>query len=94
MAKGKKKPASTPKVKKVEPILKDEAVEVKKVVLKKEDKPKKEKKKATKKVTKHTFPEKEECKHLHTKRTIDRRLRVMYVCTNPVCKKIVSFGGR
>jgi len=91
MAKGKSKPASKPKVVKAEPLpKKEEAIKVKK----KEPAKKVEKKVETKvkKVTKHSFPDKQKCKHLKTKRTIDRRLRVMFVCVE--CKKVVRFGGR
>ena len=97
MAKKGKKPTSKPKakakVKKVEPILKDEAVEVKKTAPKKvkaknEVKPKVEKKAEPKKKD-YVFPI---CDHKETKRTLGARNRVMHICTG--CGKIVRIGGR
>lgn len=106
MAKGKKKPASEPKVKKTEPILKDEAIpvedtqapkeeEVIEEIIVKAEKPKKKKEKKAKKEEKkslHSFPEKENCKHTNTKRTLGRGSRVLHVCTE--CGAMVRFGGR
>ena len=110
MAKGKKTPASEPKAKKAEPtskkVAKKKIEPVEKVkVAPKVEKPKKEKKAKVLKVvkappsnpntpSKYAFPTKEECKHKETKRFLDRRLRVMHVCTNPACKKIIKFGSR
>jgi len=52
------------------------------------------KKKAEKKpkVSKHSFPTKETCKHKTTKRTLGRNSRVMHICTQ--CGTTVRFGGR
>ena len=101
MAKGKLKPSSKPKAKKAEPT-------PKKVAEKKEVKVKvKVEKKVKKKVepvmvsqnrasvaSRYSFPSAKDCQHTTTKRTIDRRMRAMHVCTNPNCKKVVRHGAR
>lgn len=101
MAKGKTKPASKPKAKKAEPTPKKVA-EKKEVEVKVKVKKKVEKKvepvvvsqKRASVAKRYAFPSIEDCKHTTTKRTIDRRMRAMRVCTNPNCRKIVKFGAR
>lgn len=87
MAKEDKKPASTPKGKKAEPVAK----KVAKAKVKKEEPVKKEEVKETPVPKKsREFPK--DCKHPSIKRKLGPRNRVMHVCVS--CGKVVKVGGR
>ena len=47
-----------------------------------------------KKVSKNVFPKVEVCSHPNTKRVLARGNRVVHMCTNPACNKVVKVGGR
>jgi len=89
MAKGKTKSVSKPKVKKALSKKKEKPIE--EVILEAEKVSDKKIEKKNKK-SKHSFPDKEKCKHTHTKKKLNKRLRVEYICTE--CGKVVRFGGR
>ena len=46
------------------------------------------------KPSKNAFPKVEVCSHPNTTRKLARGNRVIHVCTNPACNKIVKIGGR